>query len=158
MNINDIEKRLNDRFADENERFNFSVKEADGIIRLKCFDNENEETFTVQAGNSENIDEILVGLIANLYDIHINPHNKIVKSWKRFSTTKVKSLMKWMQKNNENRITVINVELVNKCKLVEDSKRKVNYYKQFVSALYDIRRENGWIDEKVVNNRKEGIN
>ena len=151
MNINDIEKRLNERFADENERFNFSVTEADDVIKLKCFDNEKEETFTVQAGNSENIDEILIGLIANLYDIYINPYNKIVKSWKRFATTKVKSMAKWMQKNDENKVTVINVELVNKCRLVEQSKDKVNYYKQFVSALYDIRRENGWIDEKVVN-------
>lgn len=140
----ELEQKLNDYWKDSQDEFySFKVTKEDDIVTVLCLDDLENMCWEIQVVYDPNMDmaALITRCIKTIYDIWINPLNRIVKGWKGYINRKVKSLNLAMQKNNIEKVAKINQDMVEQYKNMNDAKFMVSEYKVFISMFYNIKSE-----------------
>ena len=140
----ELEKRLNDYWRDSTDEFySFKVTKADDTINILCLDDLGNMCWEIQVLYDTNMDmaALITRCINTIYDVWINPLNKIVKDWKGYINRKVKSLGLAMSKNDTDKIQKLNKYMTEQYKRMMDAKFMVSEYKIFVTMFYIIKEE-----------------
>ncbi|GCD13148.1 hypothetical protein [Clostridium tagluense] len=149
--LKDIQGELEYYFTDfeGNTEYTVVLRKSQDVVRIIFIDEDSKcisfTTDVIEDFTTITMEEILKQLINNIYQEQLNWRNSVIRNWKSFSAQKVKSLTLWLSRGNTDKVDVINLQLVERYKLVEQYKNDVNYYKHFVCALYYIK--NNLIEE-----------
>lgn len=146
-NLDKIENLMNDDYVyyeDTGLRFKLSTETVKNefeenveIIILDIID-ENEEilhTYSTQ-GISDSMEENIRSLVGSIYVEDINYRKSYINKFKTFTSRKLDSLAKAIDKNDVKKINKINAELIERHKIVKKYKDDIHLFKSFVSNLY----------------------
>lgn len=138
--LQELQEYLNKYFSWMDNCYSVQVGQTTDKVILNLLENllegENETVNTYVVDMSNDMEQVIKGLISKVYEQDINWRNKIINSWKFFTKRKIGSMSKWMQKGNAERVTEINKELVQKYNEVEGLKYEVRDLKTLIAALY----------------------
>ncbi|WP_035290227.1 hypothetical protein [Clostridium sp. KNHs214] len=109
----------------------------------ECDNNETEilEEYMWDIEEEATKEEILKQIIYCFYDTEINWRNTYINGWKAFTKRKIKSMCIWNGRDNVEKVRTIEKELMERYTITERYKNQVNYYKNFIRALYEAKNK-----------------
>jgi len=141
--VKNLEMKMREYFEVQEEKYSFEIAKVEGIITVKCFDNDgisNELKFEISsAAVTEDINILITDLIDCVYQKYINPSNKRIRAFAEFCNRKINSLDKALQKGDTDKISKINLDLTEKYRITKSYKNDVSFYKTFVKMFYCIK-------------------
>ncbi|WP_055070704.1 hypothetical protein [Clostridium massiliamazoniense] len=98
---------------------------------------------TKEIAEFNNFDEVTIvqELIISLYREEINWRKESIKFLKQQQQSKIKSLATWYKRNNKDKVESITKELVEAHNTIEQEKKKVAYFKNFINNFYTVKKQ-----------------
>ena len=143
--VKELEKKFNEYDMVKDEYIvDISGIDLDGKIILSIIEGETEEIlFDLQVYYEENIYNLVVFFINQIYEDYINQLDKLIRGWNAFSKQKARSLRLWAERNAEDKILEINKEIIDRYTQIENAKKQIEFYKKFVCMFYAIKSRLG---------------
>lgn len=112
----------------------------EGTIVLSVFEKEyGELMFDLEVDYVEDIYRLITAFINRIYENYLNYLERSINGWNAFIKRKTKSLRLWSGRNDRNKVLEINNQMINRYTQMEESKKQIDFYKQFVYMFYSIR-------------------
>jgi molybdopterin converting factor small subunit len=145
--IKNLETRLNEYWSVREEMYIFTVeriedRENASRVVVKCFsDDEESKELVWLIGVNENNDSaaLIDDLIKEFYDKYINTRNRSIKGFSGYCNRKLNSLNKAINKGDTDKVTQINLDLLEQYKVMKQNKSEVSFYKMFIKIFYSIK-------------------
>lgn len=98
---------------DENEMVTLSMFEKDT----------NKLLFDLQVYYDEDAYKLITAFISQIYEDYLIQLEKYINGWNAFSKRKAKSLTLWLERNNKDKVTEINREIIDRYTQMEETKK-----------------------------------
>ncbi|MCB2300634.1 hypothetical protein LGL55_10480 [Clostridium tagluense] len=140
VNLQEIENVINAHEEWEEEYWTYKLALKKNEIHVNIFDDEwLEETFTIEiVEDNIDVENICKNVINHIYETEINSRQNYVNKTKAFNSRKIKSMSLWLSRNNIEKISKINMELVERYNTTIKMNNTLSTYKSYVSNLYNV--------------------
>ena len=139
VTLREIENVLNEHEEWEEEFWIYKVEVKDNNLIVNIYDDEwLQETFTLEVEGETDIKSICKSIIDYLYENEINARQNYVSKTKSFNSRKIKSMADWMSKGNIDKVTKINLELIERYNTNAGMKSELATYKTYASDFYEV--------------------
>lgn len=144
--LKELEQFLNITSDLVQEGFSFKVeKDADEIELKVIYEDDADESKIINCYSTTYYDDLetnIVNLINNIYETDINHRKHFITKFKgSYITQKMKSLSNAIGKNDTEKVSKINNDMITKFEEVQLYKFEIGYFKRFVSLLYQAKDE-----------------
>lgn len=139
--IIELESLFNEFYmVKDNYCISISGLDENKTVILSMFEKETHELlFDLQIDYVEDMYRFITSFINHIYNDYINQLEKCISGWSAFSKRKTRSLRLWSERNDTNKISEINKEMIAMYTQIEEAKKQKDFYKQFVHIFYTIR-------------------
>ncbi|GCD11408.1 hypothetical protein [Clostridium tagluense] len=140
VNLQEIENVINKHEIWEEEFWIYNLEMKDNNLNINIFDDEwLQETFIIEIVE-DNIDikSICKSIIDYLYENEINSRQNYINKNKSFNSRKIQSMAKWMGKGNIDKVTKINMELIERYNINIKMKSELSTYKSYACDFYEV--------------------
>ena len=109
-------------------------------MKMKIIDVESEKQYVYLTTNiCENFESNIKNLIYQIYDVDINRRRNITRNWHSYTSNWINSVESALENEDVDNIIDVNIRILEQNKKVKQAQKEIDYFLNFVHALYDAR-------------------